>query len=173
MSYETRWDEGTIGRLRDLWAQGYSAGEIGRRMGFSKNAIVGKAHRLNLPGRPSPIVPSGTPRPRKPSRARGPTLPALKSAGRPALVQRAAPLAVPAAPHCVAPPAPAEVAVAFLRARAALAKAVPRPAAPRACCWPIGEPRAPSFRFCDAESERGRPYCAEHCQRAYVRVVAA
>ena len=49
------WDEETIRLLRDLWAQGHSTAEIGRRLGVSKNAIVGKAHRLELDARPSPI----------------------------------------------------------------------------------------------------------------------
>jgi GcrA cell cycle regulator len=49
------WTDDDIQRLRTLWAEGHSTAEIGRRMGVSKNAIVGKAHRLDLPGRPSPI----------------------------------------------------------------------------------------------------------------------
>lgn len=49
------WNEETIRHLRDLWAEGHSTAEIGRRLGVSKNAIVGKAHRLELDARPSPI----------------------------------------------------------------------------------------------------------------------
>lgn len=47
--------ETQIEQLRELWAEGHSAAEIGRRMNRSKNSIVGKAHRLKLPGRPSPL----------------------------------------------------------------------------------------------------------------------
>ncbi len=49
------WTPDVIQRLRTLWAEGISTAEIGNRLGFSKNAVVGKAHRLKLPGRPSPI----------------------------------------------------------------------------------------------------------------------
>ena len=49
------WNEDTITRLRVLWDEGHSTAEIGRRMGVSKNAVVGKAHRMALPARPSPI----------------------------------------------------------------------------------------------------------------------
>jgi GcrA cell cycle regulator len=49
------WDEETIRLLREFWAEGLSTAEIGRRLGTSKNAIVGKAHRLDLQARPSPI----------------------------------------------------------------------------------------------------------------------
>src|ERR1700744_3502936 len=48
-------DDETIRLLRELWAQGHSTAEIGRRLNVSKNAIVGKAHRLDLDARPSPI----------------------------------------------------------------------------------------------------------------------
>ncbi|MBW6397038.1 GcrA family cell cycle regulator [Roseomonas sp. HJA6] len=41
-----------------------------------------------------------------------------------------------------------------------------------ACCWPIGEPRSPDYRTCDAPRQRGSSYCAEHHARAY-RVVPA
>ncbi|RKK04304.1 GcrA family cell cycle regulator, partial [Teichococcus wenyumeiae] len=49
------WTPEAIEALRGYWAEGHSTAEIGRRMGISKNAVVGKAHRLNLPPRPSPI----------------------------------------------------------------------------------------------------------------------
>ncbi len=75
------WAEETIVRLRSLWDEGHSTAEIGRRLGVSKNAVVGKAHRLDLPARPSPIrrdgVPGGAPRRTAPRRVAGPTLPPL------------------------------------------------------------------------------------------------
>jgi GcrA cell cycle regulator len=79
------WDEETIRNLRDLWTQGLSTAEIGRRLGVSKNAIVGKAHRLDLDARPSPIrrdaAKPATERPTSFPRMAGPTLPPLASAG--------------------------------------------------------------------------------------------
>ena len=78
------WDEETIRLLRDLWAQGHSTAEIGRRLGVSKNAIVGKAHRLELMRgrRPFGAMWSNRRRKRLPSclRSAGPTLPPLPSA---------------------------------------------------------------------------------------------
>lgn len=53
---ESPWDDDNIATLRRLWAEGLSAAEIGRRIGVSKNAVVGKAHRLRLPARPSPLI---------------------------------------------------------------------------------------------------------------------
>ncbi|CAI9121679.1 GcrA family cell cycle regulator [Brytella acorum] len=49
------WTEEVISRLQELWQQGLSTAEIGRQLNITKNAVVGKAHRLGLPARPSPI----------------------------------------------------------------------------------------------------------------------
>lgn len=49
------WTDELIARLKELWEQGLSTAEIGRQLSITKNAVVGKAHRLGLPPRPSPI----------------------------------------------------------------------------------------------------------------------
>ncbi len=161
------WAEETIVRLRTLWDEGLSTAEIGRRLGVSKNAVVGKAHRLDLPARPSPIrrdgSGGGTPRRSTPRRVAGPTLPPLSSTGPiaasgsgPSIMAHAASMA----PRPVPAPPPVRVA----------------PPAPRpygrivTCCWPLGEPGTRSFRFCDDASEPGKPYCTEHAKLAYVKV---
>ncbi len=163
-SYEMEWNDETIERLRALWAEGLSTAEIGRRMGISKNAVVGKAHRLNLPARPSPIRRDGSgaaPRPTAPRRVTGPTLPPLRT------TEVAEP--VVAAPRPVFQPKPAAREVAPVRTTPVRAVA-PRVGRASVCCWPIGEPGTKSFRFCDAEAAQGKPYCVEHAQIAYVKV---
>ncbi|WP_419759578.1 GcrA family cell cycle regulator [Acidisoma sp.] len=150
------WNETVIAELRGLWAAGLSTAEIGRRLGISKNAVVGKAHRLDLSPRPSPIRrqerdPNAPP---PAPRAVGPTLAPLPS--------RPAPAPAPVA-HVVAPaPKPP-----LPRRLTAVAAPVVRVSA---CCWPIGEPGKPSFHFCDAVALQGKPYCAEHAQLAYVKI---
>jgi len=149
------WNDDTIGRLRTLWAEGLSTAEIGRRMGVSKNAVVGKAHRLNLAARPSPIRRDGekSPRRRQPRRAHGATLPVLAAA--------MAPMPVVEAPRLAERPSPP-----LLRAVPA-----PRPGARvTPCCWPIGEPGTRSFRFCDVDAIAGKPYCEDHSALAYVKI---
>ena len=49
------WTDEDIEKLKRFWNEGHSTAEIGRLIGKSKNAVVGKAHRLNLAARPSPI----------------------------------------------------------------------------------------------------------------------
>ena len=61
------------------------------------------------------------------------------------------------------PPAIPTVAPAPVAARH-----LPR-ASLRSCCWPIGEPGTREFRFCGAEADPGRPYCADHSAIAYIR----
>ena len=48
------WTSELVNQLSALWQQGLSTAEIGRKLGISKNAVVGKAHRLMLTPRPSP-----------------------------------------------------------------------------------------------------------------------
>lgn len=166
------WSEDTITRLRELWAEGHSTAEIGRRLGVSKNAVVGKAHRLDLPARPSPIRrdtgEATEPRRSASRRVEGPTLPPLNSTAAASPAPVAAPvattIAVPAAP-VAPPPRPANVPAPRMHVVA------PRPyARVVTCCWPIGEPGTRSFRFCDDPSEPGKPYCGEHAKLAYVKV---
>lgn len=141
------WNDDVISRLRALWDEGHSTAEIGRRLGVTKNAVVGKAHRLALPPRPSPIrrseVAGHVPRREMARRTTGPTLPAMADAPRPVPTPRPVLRTVPAQPTR----APAST-----------------------CCWPIGDPGTPSFRFCDGGALTNKPYCAEHAALAYVKV---
>lgn len=154
------WNDDAIARLRALWDEGHSTAEIGRRMGVTKNAVVGKAHRLELPARPSPIrrvLDAGhVARRDQVRRATGPTLPATPVP--------ATPVAAAVAREDAAPPPPRPMPQL---------RAVPPPRPPvrvSACCWPIGEPGTPSFRFCDAGALHNKPYCQEHAALAYVKV---
>lgn len=185
------WNEETIRHLRDLWAEGHSTAEIGRRLGVSKNAIVGKAHKLDLDARPSPIRRDGpkpaSERPAAYPRAAGPTLPPLASAvlhpvavPHPPVRAAAAPVAAvqplrvmsplpPPRPVAVPMGMPVPVPVQPVRPAMAAPPVQFRRSAP-ACCWPIGEPGTKAFRFCDDVSLPGKPYCDEHAKLAYVRI---
>ena len=172
------WDEETIRQLRELWTQGLSTAEIGRRLGVSKNAIVGKAHRLDLEARPSPIRRDAakpiTERSASFPRMAGPTLPPLASAG-------AAPIVVASTVQHLRAPPPVDVRpmvpapirpVAVMPAPRPVMQSAPfqaRRSAP-SCCWPMGDPGTKAFRFCDDTSVPGKPYCDEHAKLAYVRI---
>ena len=124
------WTDDDIAKLKKLWAEGHSTAEIGRLIGKSKNAVVGKAHRLSLAARPSPIK---------------------KSAVTPKAVEtpRLEPTEMPK-------PSPAQVLTLKTKASGPL------------CQWPYGHPDDPDFKFCLRPVLPGKPYCAEHCQIAYI-----
>lgn len=69
------WTDERLKQLRELWKEGLSISQIGQRMGVTRNAIAGKAHRLELPKRQSPITRAAVaatpvdPNPPEPTRA--------------------------------------------------------------------------------------------------------
>jgi GcrA cell cycle regulator len=152
------WTDGAICLLRQYWAEGHSTAEIGRRIGISKNAVVGKAHRLDLPGRPSPIRSGGAISP-APAQPRAPRLAEMMplSRDRPETAASAdAPGTAPALPAKL----PTARLVPAIRCEPAITSNQP-------CCWPVGEPGRAGFHFCGAFALVGKPYCDDHAQLAY------
>jgi GcrA cell cycle regulator len=136
------WSLEAIETLKRLHAEGHSFGVIARALGATKNAVVGKAHRLGLPLRPAVNVPRAA----RPAKAK------VQRVERVAhVVVRAAQPPKLVAPVVVAPEPP--------RPR------VVRPARAGCCRW-IGEV-ADGFS-CSAPVARGS-YCAEHAARVYVQ----
>jgi len=151
------WTNEAIERLRAFWTEGHSTAEIGRRMGISKNAVVGKAHRLELSARPSPIRRDPTTT-RPVAAGRRPTLPPLRAV-LPNMQRREEPKPALQQPRIVAlAPKPVAIVRAFPRVST------------KSCCWPIGEPGTKGFRFCADTAMGGKPYCTQHAALAYVRV---
>ena len=113
--------------------EGRSTAEIGRQLGISKNAVIGKAHRLKLSQRPSPIrvAPPGEPRPSRRSRPSPQTLPDGSPPGCAAQKPSRAslpPLASSSDPFASTLPLPV------------LARPPRLNFGKTACCWPLGEP---------------------------------
>ena len=185
----TCWTDDAIARLRQLWIDGMPTIAIGRSLGLSKNAIIGKAHRMELPARPSPIVRDGRVKlASKPARTPVPSLTKLETTAK------VLPTASGARSIAVAQRTRGEretgldrlakksIKTATDAETAAATQSGPivslpmtiddqanRHAKVNLCCWPIGEPCTRSFRFCDEPAPTGRPYCDEHTQRAYGR----
>lgn len=164
------WPDQRIDDLRRLWAEGHSTREIASRLRTTHSAIVGKAHRLGLPSRPSPIRPPNPDRRSREEarriatdnqRAKRHRRAEERVAAKPPKPIRSARL-IPTTLNRPLAPAPRPKAAAY----------IPPPKYGRVveCCWPIGEPGTPRFHFCDVPSEPGRPYCLAHVGKAYAKI---
>lgn len=156
------WTAEKIEQLNKLWSEGMSITEIGKILGMTRNAVVGKAHRLGLAKRPSPIARAPGPRPAaQPAPAAQPTRPVVAPAP-------AAAVSAPVVEAPVVTPKPAlPVMPQPVRPRPAPAFRATRVANGPACRWPIGDPKSPDFHFCGSPSIEGKPYCEKHCAMAY------
>lgn len=108
------WTDERIETLRKMWESGNTASQIAEELGgISRNAVIGKAHRLGLQSRPSPVKANETKakaapkvaKPAAPASAAAP--PPAPKAAAPSPVERApapAPTRAPAAPPQPAPP---------------------------------------------------------------------
>ncbi|KAB2870194.1 MAG: GcrA cell cycle regulator [Bauldia sp.] len=153
------WTDERVELLKKLWIDGLSASQIAAQLGgVTRNAVIGKVHRLNLSGRAKPA--STTPRPRKAGRAASPPhRPAARTyvAGNTALKIHAHP-----APRRVPSPVPIEDLVVPISLNVSLMDLNDS-----MCKWPIGDPTAENFCFCGHRNFNGLPYCEYHSRIAY------
>lgn len=165
------WPVDKLVRLCLGWIAGEKTVALADRLQVSKNAAVGKVHRLVawglLGARPSPLLGAPlTPEQRDERRqARVPvaTLPPLPSASE-SVAESRAPDPRPDSPPSIESISPIPI-VAEPRSLACTASPTYR----RECCWPIGEPGRPGFRFCADPTGGTLIYCPEHHQIAYTR----
>lgn len=142
------WTDDRVLLLRKLWGEGRTAAEIARELGgVTRNAVIGKAHRLKLSNRVSPIQQNTKKPVAKPVQERRFTEASNDSAA-----------AVFVAPKPVYKPVP-EFRTGTLYSLMDLK--------PRACRWPVGDPREEGFGFCGCDSVSGLPYCPDHAKVAY------
>jgi GcrA cell cycle regulator len=152
------WTDDRVGALKKLWLEGQSASQIAKALGggVTRNAVIGKVHRLGLSGRAAPSQPARTTSAAtfRPARPR-PTPPVQQAAPRRAEV--VAPRPIIAAPAAPAPSReildlPGTATVMTLGAHM--------------CKWPIGDPSSREFSFCGRRASEG-VYCGEHAKVAY------
>jgi GcrA cell cycle regulator len=148
------WTDERVTTLKKLWLDGLSASQIAKQLGgVTRNAVIGKVHRLGLSGRAAPSQPARpafkTPRPARPAATTMPSAPrrviAAEPAPLPAVAQQ------PSVPAFRAEE-PGSATVLTLGAHM--------------CKWPIGDPSTDGFTFCGRRSSEG-PYCGEHARIAY------
>jgi GcrA cell cycle regulator len=139
------WTEERVEALKTLWTLGNTASEVSRRLGVTRNAVIGKVHRLGLGRRLAPAAPRAM-AVQAPRRTREPS----------SWTGAATPFAAPPGPKPVQPSDFAPTAnLLTLNARS--------------CRWPIGHPNDPEFGFCGRERQANASYCAEHRKVAFRR----
>jgi GcrA cell cycle regulator len=150
----TDWPDDAIQRLRTLWDAGMSATQIGRHMGRSKCAIVGKAHRLHLASRPSPIRRDGSSAPIRPYSRR-----LVRVAGpvtlAPLLALLDDPILLTTPPRERTPPKPKPV----IEAPRSVQQSTQQ------CEYLTGDK---PFVRCADRAVFGYPYCESHCRACYI-----
>ena len=136
---QANWSDDRVEQLKTLWTEGLSASQIARALGgVTRNAVIGKVHRLGLAGRASP---SRSERPRLPVTHKAPVVrthvPAVQ-------VVEEDPVTLDDGSH-----------------------ATVLTISDRMCRWPIGDPAATEFHFCGHSPKSGSPYCEAHARKAY------
>ena len=145
----SNWTDTRVETVKTLWLDGLSAAEIARRMGgTTRNAVIGKVHRLGLKGRGTPAEPGRV------RRAARPIEPRAKRQPKPVRAH------VPAPPRGIFICEPAPVRMDAPGSETVLTIRGSQ------CRWPIGDPSSESFTLCGRNKERGA-YCCEHGQLAY------
>jgi GcrA cell cycle regulator len=188
------WTEERIERLKKMWHDGATASQIADELGgVSRNAVIGKAHRLGLEQRPSPVKPGEEKEAKKAAPAAAAPRPAPKAETPKPNTDAAAPTPAARAPTRLSSQEMQYRSIGpggFVRQgpgdqQAPIPPAPPRrlvPAKPspevadktslldlndRICKWPMGHPGEPDFHFCGEQANPGFPYCVAHCGVAY------
>ena len=138
-----RWTKERVALLKKLWTDGLSASQIADRLGgfLTRNAVIGKLHRLGLSrhDQPKRAAPIKRTRPLRTTAFNPPVkLPAAKQQSAPATELRAEP--------------PSRTAVSFMELKC------------HHCRWPVD-----LDQYCGADAVDGRPYCEYHAFAAYQR----
>lgn len=157
------WTPERVELLKQMWADGLSASVIAGRLGagVSRNAVIGKVHRLGLSGRAMPPR-TASPRPRRPHQ---PSL-AGSQPGRPRMLPTAGATALKAqvCQERVVEPDPEPIRLVDIPRGERVNLLM---LSDKTCRWPIGEPGTDDFFFCGMSPRESTPYCEYHARLAY------
>ncbi|MDX2307683.1 MAG: GcrA family cell cycle regulator [Hyphomicrobium sp.] len=152
------WNDERVEQLKKLWSEGLSASQIaGRLGGVTRNAVIGKVHRLGLSGRATTIrIKSHRPRPKSMHAAQ-----AKRMGQKPRFPQPgASPL------RNIFEVEPYQSTAEELDIPLAERKTI-QTLTECTCRWPIGDPQHADFHFCGKQKVAGLPYCEFHARRAF------
>lgn len=153
------WTDERVELLKKLWTDGLSASQIAGELGVTRNAVMGKAHRIGL-SKPKDLAAKMAQRQTKLSIAHKPRGPYRPRAAKLNIFNQREMLKA-AFPE----PTPVEAIVPIHHGTGCTLFEL----AAGKCKWPISEPGADSFRFCGSDAVEGLPYCLGHCRVSYRR----
>jgi GcrA cell cycle regulator len=166
------WNDERVELLKKLWNEGLSASQIaGRLGGVTRNAVIGKVHRLGLSGRVTPTRTLGTRRPRtrdasqqlqqQQQRRVVRPRPMIAAGASGAAAQRAPWQWEPSIQPEGMPEAAEEIFIPLEDRKSVLQLKEGD------CRWPIGDPQHADFHFCGHGKHESLPYCEFHARKAY------
>ena len=145
------WSDESVEQLRQMWSEGLTANEIAKKLGVTKNAIVGKVHRLCLKARPSPIKSKNAEENTEISAVEDVTV--VEEVAVEEEIEIVQEQNLPLENKDVVKTE--NVKLVDLDSHT--------------CRWPIGDPRDDDFCFCGKKVKAGQTYCDEHSAMAYVK----
>ncbi|GGD38833.1 GcrA family cell cycle regulator [Sinisalibacter lacisalsi] len=182
------WTEERVETLKRMWTEGQSASQIAKELGgVTRNAVIGKVHRLGLSNRaggsasaaakpaakekPAKPAPKAKPAPAKKAEDPAPE-PVVEApvAETPALAPLRKPI-IPAGQPLPPQPSANEISPEALETVREVEKTAKKLSlmelTERTCKWPIGDPATPDFWFCGLPVQQGKPYCEAHVGVAF------
>ncbi|WP_368186798.1 GcrA family cell cycle regulator [Aestuariibius sp. HNIBRBA575] len=180
------WTDERVELLKKMWGEGQSASQIAKELGgVTRNAVIGKVHRLGLSNRTSTTTAAKTtkeksapkpkataaPKPKAEPKAAAPAAkpeidtskPLPMSPARRAIIPAGQPLPPQPSANEISPEALAKVSEVEKGAK----KISLMELTERTCKWPIGDPATPDFWFCGLPVQQGKPYCEAHVGVAF------
>mgnify|MGYP001801530852 CR=1 FL=1 len=166
------WTDERVETLKKMWGEGQSASQIAKELGgVTRNAVIGKVHRLGLSNRAGSSAPA-------PEKKAAKAAPAKKPAAKVAPEDKVVEVTVtPRKPIVPAgqplPPQPSanEISPEALAKVNEVEKTAKRISlmdlTERTCKWPIGDPATDDFWFCGLSVQQGKPYCEAHVGVAF------
>ena len=150
------WTDDRVELLKKYWADGLTCSEIAAKMGgITRNAVIGKVHRLGLGGRSKDMPRRGGGKKGRPG-----AVPKPSPSGNTKLRQRGDAAIQPAIDWDA-------ISQDFDKTRLTQGALTIAQLERQHCRFPIGDPSTPELRYCGAQSQPGLPYCHHHAQRAY------
>ena len=146
------WTNESVEELRRLWDKGLTASEIAKKLGVTKNAIVGKVHRLCLKARPSPI------------KTKDEEMKQVQETVAQKVVVEAEIVEELPVEENVSETDSTSISTSNDGNKLKLVDLDSH-----TCRWPLGDPRDDDFGFCGKKVRAGQTYCDEHSAMAYVK----